>query len=182
MTIACLGWGSLIWNPGDLPLRGGWREDGPAMPIEFVRQSNNGRITLCISQKAALVTVLWAELAISSLDEARDVLALREGISAKNASRLIGTSQSSPPQQVAAWAKAKNLTGVVWTALGPKFPGTAGDPSCEQVIAYLRGLASPTRELAQEYIRKTPLQIRTAYRERIEQALGWTPLEPAMAG
>lgn len=179
MTIACLGWGSLIWNPGDLPVRGVWREDGPAMPIEFVRKSDNGRITLVISAKAAPVTVLWAELAVSSLDEAREVLARREGISSKNAARLVATSRSSSLQQVDAWAKEKNLMGVVWTALGPRFPGTTDEPSSEQVVAYLQGLASPAKELAEEYIRKAPRQIRTAYRERIEQSLGWTPLELA---
>lgn len=42
MTIACLGW-------SDLPLRGGWCDDGPAMRIEFVRNSDNGRITLVTS-------------------------------------------------------------------------------------------------------------------------------------
>lgn len=181
MTIACLGWGSLIWNPGDLPMRGVWREAGPAMPIEFVPKSDNGRITLVISAKAAPVTVLWAELAVSSLDEAREVLARREGISSKNAVRLVATSRSSSLQQVAAWAKEKDLTGVVWTALGPRFPGVTDQPSNEQIIAYLQGLASPTKELAEEYIRKAPRQIHTANRERIEQSLGWTPLELATA-
>jgi hypothetical protein len=152
------------------------------MPIELVRESDNGRITLVISEQAAPVTVLWAELAVSSLDEARDVLARREGISAKNAPRLIGTLQSSPLPQVVAWAKAKHLKGVVWTALGPRFPGAMGAPSCEQVISYLQGLDSRKRELAEEYIRKAPRQIRTAYRGRIERSLGWTPLEPAMPG
>ena len=69
--------------------------------------------------------------------------------------------------------------GVVWTALGARFPGVAGEPSSEQVVAYLKGLASPEKELAEEYIRKAPRQIRTAYRERIEAALGWMPPEPA---
>ncbi|HEY7230956.1 MAG TPA: hypothetical protein VH558_11350 [Pseudolabrys sp.] len=44
-----------------------------------------------------------------------------------------------------------------------------------------KGLASPVKELAEEYIRKAPRQIRTAYRERIEHSLEWTPLEPAAA-
>jgi hypothetical protein len=139
------------------------------------------RITLDVSEKAAPETVLWAELAVSSLEEARDVLARREGISAKNAARLIGNSHSSPLHQIMAWTKEKSLTGVVWTALGPRFPGITGEPTSEQVIAYLKGLAPPVKELAEEYIRKAPRQIRTAYRERIEHPLKWTPLEPAAA-
>jgi len=27
--IVCLGWGSLIWDHRDLPIGGGWRNDGP---------------------------------------------------------------------------------------------------------------------------------------------------------
>jgi hypothetical protein len=45
MRIACVGWGSLVWDPRDLPVKGAWRPDGPRLPIEFARQSDNGRLT-----------------------------------------------------------------------------------------------------------------------------------------
>ena len=37
-------------------------------------------------------------------------------------------------------------------------------------------LEDPERAKAEEYVRKTPPQIRTAYREAIELELGWTAL------
>jgi len=46
VTIACLGWGSLIWSPRTLPVSGDWHTDGPHLPIEFSRQAADGRITL----------------------------------------------------------------------------------------------------------------------------------------
>jgi hypothetical protein len=49
MTIVCLGWGSLVWNRGGPPLVTEGNEDGPAIPIEFARQSDNGRMTLVIT-------------------------------------------------------------------------------------------------------------------------------------
>ncbi len=48
MKIAYLGWGSLIWDPGMLPISGDWKPGGPVLPIEFSRISDNGRLTLVI--------------------------------------------------------------------------------------------------------------------------------------
>ena len=47
--IVCLGWGSLIWRPGDLPV-GDWRDDGPEIKVEFVRESTDHRLTLVLAR------------------------------------------------------------------------------------------------------------------------------------
>ena len=49
--IVCLGWGSLIWRPVDLPV-GDWRDDGPEIKVEFVRESTDHRLTLMLDPDA----------------------------------------------------------------------------------------------------------------------------------
>jgi hypothetical protein len=180
MVIACLGWGSLIWNPGGLPICSEWRIDGPPLPVEFARQSANGRITLVIAEDTVSVPVLWAALDVESLERARKVLAQREGVKTVNVDSAIGawsptfSSGHSECRIVAPWAVASGVSGVVWTALRSKFADQPVKPSCDQVVRYLATLEGETRRLAEEYIRSTPAQIRTPYRERIERELGWT--------
>lgn len=179
MTIACLGWGSLIWRPEALPVSSEWYADGPPIPIEFTRQSNDGRITLVIVPEAAPIPVLWCKLGVPDLGAARAALAGREGIKSQNADRLIGSWPNGDhafADQIGCWAAKKKIDGVVWTALGPKFGGKNETPSREGVVAYLGGLSGETRLRAEEYVRKAPAAIRTAYRTTIEEALGWTPI------
>src|SRR5882757_9070612 len=80
MNIACLGWGSLIWRPDNLLIRREWFGDGPLLPIEFVRQSNDGRLTLVITDTAKAVRTLWALMATDDLNTAKQSLKIREGI------------------------------------------------------------------------------------------------------
>lgn len=177
MKIACLGWGSLIWDPRTLPLSSDWSHDGPCLPVEFTRQSNDGRITLAITPDACAVKVFSALLDVVTMDEACRSLAEREGILAKFITRSVGhwatSSQSDHPQAKAIgdWATQADHEGVVWTALKPKFDKAYVTP----VLAYLGGLSGDVREGAEIYVRRTPAAIRTAYRDEIERVFGWTP-------
>jgi hypothetical protein len=187
MRIACLGWGSLIWKPGDLPIRAPWNEDGPILPVEFARQSGNSTVSLVLLPDARPVRTLWVELQVTSLEEARFVLCKRENRDCTRTPRsmaIIGywsveartDDQFSAP--IGEWATQRNLDAVVWTALKPKWnmePGVV--PTIEQVIECLRGLAGEERNAAERYIRLAPRQVRTLYRERIEEELGWTHSE-----
>ncbi len=67
--IACLGWGSLIWGTGTLPV-GDWQCDGPSVRVEFLRQSRNRRLTLVLHASAEPVSSLWAHMTVDSLDNA----------------------------------------------------------------------------------------------------------------
>src|SRR5262245_11065562 len=124
MTIACLGWGSLVWDARTLPVNGDWKDDGPDLPVEFARQSGGNRITLVVVPVAPSVRTLWASLSAQSLRDAVTALNEREG---RPGSNKIGRWPSDERDEkacqevIAAWAEKKGLTGVVWTALSPKF-------------------------------------------------------------
>jgi hypothetical protein len=148
------------------------------VPVEFTRQSRDGRITLVIDSQAAQVRVLWARLIPTDLAVARQALRKRERITTQKWERLIGTWQSRTPAPVELselpdWAAAHNIDAVIWTALPPRFDGESIRPSVEQVLKHLQQLGGDARERAQEYIERAPQQIDTEYRRRIENELGW---------
>lgn len=174
MTVTCLGWGSLIWKPDDLP-QTGWQTDGPLLPVEFTRQSGDGRITLVIAADAVHVRVLRTRLKLNSVDESREALAKREGCPKRRIGYWSSASSSNldEAESIGRWAGPRGITGVVWTALKPKFGDEYRKPSCCEVIKYLGGLSGLARAKAEEYVRRAPAQIRTAYRETIEGELGW---------
>lgn len=182
MTIACLGWGSLIWDPRSLPIRKPWFRDGPLLPIEFARQSQDYRITLVIEKEAAYVRSLWALMSINNLETAKEKLASRECIVSKNISKYIGywekneNSDFDFSDEVGKWAKPKGIEAVIWTALPPKFGSQIGRvPTIEEVISYLHDLPLLKISYVEEYIRRAPIQIDTDYRRKIEGEFGWRP-------
>src|SRR5205085_4025861 len=95
MKIACLGWGSLVWDPRSLHVRSQWFTDGPLLPIEFARESKDKRITLAITSGSPAVRSLWALSSFDSVDAAKTDLALREDIEENNIPRSIGVWQQN---------------------------------------------------------------------------------------
>ncbi|MEN6541029.1 hypothetical protein [Parvibaculum sp.] len=174
--IACLGWGSLIWDPQDLPIQRHWFEDGPFAKVEFARQSQNDRITLVIEETAAQVRTLWAVMIGTDVEYAKKALRQREGCKSEHiGSWAPGTPSPATIPNLAEWAAAHEIDHVIWTALPPKFDGTDGKtPSIEEVLSHLRKLEGPKRDNAEKYIRLAPRQVDTAYRRKIEAELGWT--------
>lgn len=182
--IACLGWGSLIWDERNLDVDGQWRGDGPALPIEFARQSSDGRITLLLVQGFAPVPTLWSVFNTGDLLRARESLRQRERIPRSRAGDLITQWRrgENPVAEhdgtISAWAAGMGLEAAVWTNLPPKLGGIDGRmPTENEVVAYLRALQGETRAAAEQYLRRAPRQIATAYRRAIERALGWTPVD-----
>ncbi|WP_150685248.1 serine hydrolase [Pandoraea iniqua] len=184
-TLACLGWGSLIWDAGKFTVRKGWFDDGPFVPVEFLRQSKDGRITLVVNSGGLAVPVLWALMEAKNIEDACHALGEREGIPEKNRSAHVGTWQRhdhAPPEAIPSldqWARSRGIDGVVWTALPPKMEGRPNGyrATADEVVAYLAGLQGRPRILAEQYVRKAPRQIDTLFRRRIEAELHWSPCQ-----
>ena len=188
-NIVCLGWGSLIWRLDGLPVNG-WRPDGPCVRVEFVRQSQDGRLTLVLHDTADPVPSLWAPMEVETLDEAVKALATREGSPGKplsNPQRDIGRwpderwdPADADPNNILGlrtWATQRHVDYVIWTALRPRFNGIEGKcpTTKEDAVAHLRSLTDGESATAKEYVQYAPPQIRTVYREHIVHCLGWMP-------
>ncbi|TIW69326.1 MAG: hypothetical protein E5V60_01145 [Mesorhizobium sp.] len=186
MRIASLGWGSLIWDHRDLPVSGKWQTDGPTLPIEFARESSRKRLTLVIADVSETVASLWVLLEVDSLDAAKEALALREGIKEGNIQYSVGwwrkadgASNGRGAAAIAAWAPAHKLDAVVWTNLKPGLKGRSNVvPDYDAVLGHFQMLIERGEHAdAEEYVRKTPIQIMTGYRQRLQEDLGWTAIQ-----
>jgi hypothetical protein len=178
LRIACIGWGSLVWDPRGLPVSGDWRTDGPYLPIEFARESADGRITLVLCEGVALVRTYWTMLAVEDLAEAVIALAEREGI-ARRIAHDIGRwnsvddkSRGMCAAEIAKWANTQGLDGVVWTNLPCGLRDSRGVMPTEQdVLAHLAQLSGESLENAKHYVEMAPAQIYTGYRGAIVSSL-----------
>lgn len=172
MRIACLGWGSLVWDPRTLPVTD-WYEDGPLLPVEFTRVSGNGRVTLVLDHEATPVQALWTELKVGTLDEAVEALKVREDVpSAKSIGRWPGSDEYPFTADIAQWASRRSVDCVVWTALKVGFKDSRGTrPTLEQLVAHTATLSPEAKAVALEYLEKAPVQIQTAYRPTLTRVL-----------
>jgi hypothetical protein len=175
-VIACLGYGSLVWDPRTLPVKRPWFQDGPLARAEFLRKAKDGRITLVLHESAAPVRTSWAIMDTEDLEIAITQLAIRENTEEKNIGSWLDGKSPQNILRLSTWARARGIDAVIWADLPIVFDDKKTPPSSEEVVEYLRGLRGAVRSVAEEYIRMAPLQTDTAYRRDIEAELGWTPL------
>lgn len=179
MKIVCIAWGSLLWKPGALKLASAWQPGGPRMPLEFTRNSDDSdELALVIDESAALMPTCWAELATGELGSAVGELRQREKISTDHP-EWVGIAFRAPNEsgdaRVSAWLATQAFDAAIWTALPPKYRGIDGcAPTVEEAVSLLAGMRGQRQKFAEDYIRQVPAAIRTAYRQRFEQELGWT--------
>ncbi|MBO9576584.1 MAG: hypothetical protein J7494_12675 [Sphingobium sp.] len=172
VAIACLGWGSLVWNPDGLPV-GDWHPDGPELPLEFARLSGGGRVTLVIMPDGLRVPVLWSLLDVPGLAAGAAALRKRENTRADWIGCWPGDGSGQLAAQIGEWAIGKGLDGVVWTGLPPKWADENGRiPTEVEVVGYLSALPADAAVEPFRYIRNAPAQIRTPYRKALMKLVG----------
>ena len=194
MKIAILGWGSLIWNPGNLGIdktqgENGWHDDGPELPVEFARISKDGRLTLVIVPGEKPVHTLYAISTFTELDHAVLDLAVRESCGKDKIESYVKSENKFVPNkfeckdEIKNWIfEKKDIDAVIWTNLPEKYWYLNDENERikidkTEIIQYLGDLPSNKKALAEQYIRRTPKGIYTKQRKIIEQILGWTGID-----
>ena len=178
MKIAILGWGSLVWDPRDLPRESYWERPGPSLPLELSRVSRDTRLTLVIDpQNGDDCETCYALSPRSDIDDAIEDLRRREGTPNKSNIGFIDLERTrdrgrnqEPVKIIRAWAEEHRFSGVVWTDLTANFENQTGTPfSVEAAVAYLEGLPETARELALKYINNAPKEISTPLRRKLAE-------------
>jgi len=189
--VAILGWGSLLWNPGELRNRRQWQSDGPWLPIEFARTSNlnerNGRrpyLSLVTQPDVGLIRTYWDMSALTEILKARANLQTREncGISEVACLPAEGAIWSSAvpglESRVQDWLdrKKSDIDAVIWTNLDWKIPGV-NKFTAEHAMNWLRALRNDGKsDTAEEYMRRAPSQTDTCVRRQAREEFGWTDI------
>lgn len=182
MKLAVLGWGSLVWDRRELKISGEWHPDGPFLPVEFARISQDERLTLVLYPGAEPVQVLWALSVCSSLEEAVANLAGREGTSKQRIGYYslfngLYRCDAAPEalENIRSWVASRGFDAVIWTDLPTNFVTKTKMPfSPENAVTYLQALKSDSSKNAKNYIIKAPKQVTTPVRRHVEETLNWS--------
>ncbi|MFZ0246606.1 hypothetical protein [Candidatus Binatus sp.] len=182
LKIAVLGWGSLVWCPGSLAIRSRWHNDGPRLPIEFARISNDSRLTLVIHAGCRDQTTYWALSDFGDLDSAVDNLKQREGCREPGDihyltvdGRTRGTLETIAT--VKQWMHGRqDINASIWTGLESNWKDKRKKPfTSDDALAYLEDLAQGDKTVfqrAREYVCNTPPQIQTEVRRLLKRKDG----------
>jgi hypothetical protein len=181
MKIAILGWGSLLWDPKELKLAAPFEHNGPRLPIEFCRISQNRRLTLIIDETfGTLCRTYAAASAFGTLEEAMENLRLREEMtSAADIGFITVAAQERNPaaterhphavETIADWALHAGYDAAIWTALESHFERHTREPfSVNAAMRFLEELEQndkPAFARALEYIRRAPEATQTPLRD-----------------
>lgn len=153
------------------------------LPVEFARESGDGRMTLVICPSAARVPTRWILLNQPTVELARANLGYREYPKAtrKWIDESIGfwdresdARHGMEADNIVAWALTQELDGVVWTNLPYGFKATRGVlPAIDEVLAHLTHLDAAAQSAARNYVQDAPKEVDTAYRKKIAERFNW---------
>jgi len=177
MKIAILGWDSLVWRPGALPLATEWKKGGPSLPLEFSRisRSRGGALTLVIDPLHGTSTpTRFAASSRSDLTSVIEDMRSRERTSPEQVGYLDLRNQTvncrthrEAAQTIGRWAMETGFQAAVWSDLPSNFEEHGGAFSVADGIRYLVSLREPGAGMARQYLLRAPLEIVTPLRERL---------------
>jgi hypothetical protein len=184
VKIAVVAWGSLVWDPRTLQAAAEFAPDGPLLPIEFCRVSQDGRLTLAVDEDfGAVCTTHAVPSALQDLDAAIENLRAREGtitarigfVDLASGKRSDFATQRHPDAvaTITAWAQSNGFDAAIWTALASNFdePGKGGEPfSVTAALSYLERLeAQDAANFAKalDYIKAAPREVDTPVRAEV---------------
>ena len=191
MNIAILGWGSLIWCPGSLRIRTLWRSDGPRLPIEFARISQDDRLTLVIHSPrlARSSDVLGFQRIRQPERRARQSQASGKDQVWRYSSRLRDGSGGAGAaretiQTLTEWIEQHpDVEAVVWTGLQSNWQEKRGCPfALQDAMNFLSALeaerdrAKAAYDRAREYMTNAPSAVDTPVRQAM-RVRGWHDIQ-----
>jgi hypothetical protein len=185
MKVGVCAWGSLLWDPRNLKLRGDFLPIGPCLPLEFSRISGpdeRRRLTLVIDEEdGAPCQSFVGQSAFSDIGDAIDNLAAREGLYYKGdvgwaapgaASARALSRHPSAVQDIQEFLDQSDFDAIVWTALPSNFAARLPDGAAFSVPRALRVLSDDFSQsewcASIEYMRRAPSGVVTPLRAAVE--------------
>ncbi len=178
MRIAILGWGSLVWDPGDLRIvDGAWHKDGPTLPVELSRlSSGRGHFTYVIDpDHGRRVPTRYAISRHEQLEDAICDLARREGCAATAIGYVMSYDAGArrartgvPWEEIRIWVHESELDAAIWTDLGPKLPEGWQEWSVDRALHYWQTTIPGDRLAdAARYASSAPPEVDTEFRRQL---------------
>lgn len=179
--IVILGWGSLLWEPGDQFKEhiGDWEKDGPVLPIEFSRISGSrkGALTLVIDPDNGVpIRTQYTYSKRKNPDDAACDLRTREGTVIRHIGLIDFRNEryrchwTSILDKIKLWAENRNIEAVVWTDLPSNFlEKTNLMYRIENAVGYLKKLPEEGQKAAKEYLKNAPECVVTPLRTALAQ-------------
>lgn len=185
MKIAILGWGSLLsaTNKKNLSIVGNkFNSNGPEIPLELTRISNDGRLTLVIDEEVGVTNkAMFAISKHGSINKAFDELVKIEKVQPNRIGVVdikneqtseSATRHSTTTMSIAKWAQKNKFDAVLWCGLGRKFKDKINVKfSPNAAVKYLAGLPNTERNNSLKYIKGLPKTIKTPAIELIIKEL-----------